>query len=32
LNFVDSPVRSPFRSSISKGVSAEAWNRAPDPP
>ncbi|KAM0891690.1 hypothetical protein ACQ4PT_026256 [Festuca glaucescens] len=32
LNFVDSPVRSPFRSSIPKGVSAEAWNRAPDPP
>ncbi|KAM0905554.1 hypothetical protein ACQ4PT_017304 [Festuca glaucescens] len=32
LKSVDSPVRSPFRSSIPKGISAEAWNRAPDPP
>ncbi|KAM0921496.1 hypothetical protein ACQ4PT_006788 [Festuca glaucescens] len=32
LKSVDSPVRSLFRSSIPKGISAEAWNRAPDPP
>jgi hypothetical protein len=32
FNSVDSPVRSPFRSSIPEGVSAESWNRAPDPP
>ncbi|KAM0859750.1 hypothetical protein ACQ4PT_046984 [Festuca glaucescens] len=32
LKSVDSLVRSPFRSSIPKGISAEAWNRAPDPP
>ncbi|KAM0887595.1 hypothetical protein ACQ4PT_028924 [Festuca glaucescens] len=32
LQCVDSPVRSPFCSSIPRGISAEAWNRAPDPP
>ncbi|KAM0845619.1 hypothetical protein ACQ4PT_056254 [Festuca glaucescens] len=32
LQCVDSPVRSPFRSSIPRGISAEEWNRAPDPP
>ncbi|KAM0924551.1 hypothetical protein ACQ4PT_004545 [Festuca glaucescens] len=29
---VDSPVRSQYRSGIPKGISVEAWNRAPDPP
>ncbi|KAM0884755.1 hypothetical protein ACQ4PT_030772 [Festuca glaucescens] len=32
LQCVDSHVRSPFRSSIPRGISAEAWNHAPDPP
>ncbi|KAM0921319.1 hypothetical protein ACQ4PT_006956 [Festuca glaucescens] len=32
LQCVDSPVRSPFCSSIPRGISVEAWNRAPDPP
>ncbi|KAM0855463.1 hypothetical protein ACQ4PT_049751 [Festuca glaucescens] len=32
MQCVDSPVRSLFRSSIPRGISAEEWNRALDPP